>query len=592
MPYDKNNDFTAFLDELKYKCDIVSIISQYIPLSKKSNKYFGCCPFHNEKTASFCVNPDGQYYHCFGCGVSGNVINFVQEMESLSFIDAVKYLADKVGMALPEYKADPNFAQKKEERDVLKQLMLDAARFYRNNLLKENAGREAREYLAKRGITDDIAKRFGMGLSLDEDSLQAYMRRKNYKIQNLRDCGLVSGTENKDCFANRVIVPIMNGLNEVVAFGGRIFHGEKDVAKYKNSTNTKLFNKSQMLFGINFIKKEKKEGRGFNEIILVEGYMDVIALASVGIFNVVAGMGTALTEGQANEIKRLVPNVYVCYDGDSAGHKASIKNIDILSKVGLNCKIVSLDDGFDPDDTVKQEGYDGFIKRMNDALPLIDYKLKLCADLCDLNSADGKAKFVKNALTVLEQVETQAEREVYYKKVSEKSGVSVDALRGDWLNLTANTSQVNEKVVKEKESKTLYSARYVLNRLLNNKDYADYSLLKREWLALPVYQSVYDFIVSKPKFEINISQLFDVMPMSDEINGILDIDTSFDRDALEMEYYYDCLNNIANEYISGRLAFLKDSFKTLSSADEKRKTTIEIAKLTKQKSSNNIKDKL
>ena len=217
-----------FIDELKLKCDIVSIVSQYVPLVKKGTRYACVCPFHPDKNPSMYINTQGQYYHCFGCGASGNVINFVMEMESLSYVEAVKYLAERAGMDLPEYKADPDYKRKKDRQETLKALMetlkalmKDAARYYHANLLKEEEGREAREYLAGRGITPEICTRFGLGLSLGYDQLQGYLRRKNYTSADLRECGLVTGDRLSDAFAGRVIVPIMNGMGDVIAFGGK-----------------------------------------------------------------------------------------------------------------------------------------------------------------------------------------------------------------------------------------------------------------------------------------------------------------------------------------------------------------------------------
>ncbi|MDE6061054.1 MAG: DNA primase, partial [Clostridia bacterium] len=366
-----------FMEELKYKTDIVDVISQYVPLQKKGGRYFGCCPFHHEKTPSFCVNQDSGFYHCFGCGVSGDVIKFVMEMESMSFFDVVKYLAEKAGMQLPEIKIDPKYSEKKERNEVLKQLMRDAARYYRNNLVNPVKGKDARAYLESRGINEETAHRYGLGLSLDYDSMVGYMRRKGHSLKDLLDSGLISNVDRpSDAFANRIIVPIINSMNEVVAFGGRIYHGEKDVAKYKNSTNTVLFDKGRTIYGVNYVKQDKRAGEVHRELILVEGYMDVISLGAAGIRNAVAGMGTALTDGQAHELKRLVPKIYVCYDGDGAGRKATVKNVEPLVKCGLDVRVVMLDDGKDPDETVRADGYDGFMKHIGEALPVIEYKLK------------------------------------------------------------------------------------------------------------------------------------------------------------------------------------------------------------------------
>ena len=280
-----------FISELKYKNDIVSVISQYVPLTRKGSKYFCCCPFHNEKTASMCVNADGQYYHCFGCGVSGDVITFVMEMESLSYVEAIKFLAERANMTLPEFKGDAEYRKKKERGETLRNLMRDAAAYYHANLVRENEGKEARAYLDSRGITENIRTSFGLGLSLGYDQLQGYMRRKGYAVKDLVACGLVNGERLSDAFAGRIIVPIMDGMGNVIAFGGRIYRGEENVAKYKNSTNTVLFDKSRSVYGVNFVKKEKKRVQGLNEVILVEGYLDVISLAAGGVRHTTGGSG-------------------------------------------------------------------------------------------------------------------------------------------------------------------------------------------------------------------------------------------------------------------------------------------------------------
>ena len=582
-----------FMEELKYKCDIVEVISQYVPLQKKGGRYFGCCPFHNEKTPSMCVN--NGWYHCFGCGASGDVVKFVMEMESVSFYDAVKILADKVGMQLPEVKLDPKFAQKKEHSDVLKQLMRDVARYYRNNLLDEKKGEDARKYLAGRGIDDEVSKRYGLGLSFDGESMVGYMRRKGYMLKDLQECGLIANTERPyDAFANRIIVPIMNGMSDVIAFGGRVYHGEKDVAKYKNSTNTTLFDKGRTIYGINFIKRDKKlNGVAYKELILVEGYMDVISLGAAGIKNAVAGMGTALTEGQAREISRLTENLYVCYDGDGAGRHASIKNVDILSKYIPNVKVVSLSDGKDPDETVRDEGAEGFMKRVAEALPVVEYKLKLCADANDLGSVNGRAKYVQAALTVLKEITNRAEREVYMGVVSKLSGVSVATLGAEIGTLRVPREEPVKENNEEKQAKNLRASRFVVNRLLENAQYADANVVKREWLAHDLHKKVLDFVLSQPPKQASISRMYDVIGYDDdEVNHVLGINLHFSDNGREADYYNDCLLALANDCISKKLDEAKERFNTLSDATEKKECLVEISALTKKLKSKSIDDKL
>ena len=582
-----------FLEELKYKCDIVSVISQYVPLVKKGNKYFCCCPFHNEKTPSMCVNTDGQYYHCFGCGVSGDVITFVMEMESVSYVDAVRLLAERAGMELPEYHGDGDYKKKKDRRETLKALMKDAARYYHNNLMSKEAGAQAREYLAGRGLTEDICKRFGIGLSLGYDQMPGYMRRKGYSVENLRACGLVVGERISDAFAGRIIVPIMNGMGDVIAFGGRIYRGEADVAKYKNSTNTELFDKSRCVYGVNFVKKEKRRGNAFGNLILVEGYMDVISLASAGFMNAVAGMGTALTPQQAREIKRLTDTVYVCYDGDAAGKKAAVRNVEPLIAEGLEVRVVSLAEGLDPDDTVKKEGADGFRKRLEAALPVIEYKLKLCEDAYDLRSASGRAKYVTAALRVLSSIQSAAEREVYLGIVSSKSGVSVNTLAEQVAGARQPAAVASPREEpKDGGGRILRAARFVLNRIISNAPYASCNDVKEEWMPLPEHAAILRFARSKGDGKIVAGEMFGTDAENAETGKVFGAETDFGSDAKEKTYYADCVKVLEERYSSERIAELTAKYKELTDAEEKRAVLMEIQKLQRKLKSKNVKEKV
>lgn len=582
-----------FLEELKYKCDIVEVISQYVPLQKKGGRYFGCCPFHNEKTPSFCVN--NGWYHCFGCGASGDVVKFVMEMESVSFYDAVKILADKVGLQLPEVKLDPQYAQKKEHGDVLKQLMRDVARYYRNNLLDEKKGKDAREYLHNRGLDDEIAKRYGLGLSLDNESMVGYMRRKGYSLKDLEECGLVGNAQRPyDAFANRIIVPIMDSMSNVIAFGGRIYHGEKDVAKYKNSTNTTLFDKGRTIYGINFIKRDKKmNGVAYKELILVEGYMDVISLGASGIKNAVACMGTALTDGQARELSRMTENLYVCYDGDGAGKKATIRNVDILSKFVQNVRVISLDEGKDPDETVREGGAEAFLKKQKEALPVIEYKLKLCADANDLGSVNGRAKYVQSALKVLKTIDNRAEREVYMDVVSKMSGVSVATLTDEAGMIRPVKIEQPKENDEEKIAKTLRASRFVLNRIVKGEKYVDLSKIKTEWLENDLHRQVFEWAKTMPEHTDMVKTMFSVFGYdNEEISNILNINMKFADNIREADYFNDCVLMLANEFVSKRLEQVKNGYNELSDPEAKRASIAEISRLQKILKSKDINDKL
>lgn len=582
-----------FLEELKYKCDIVEVISQYVPLQKKGGRYFGCCPFHNEKIASFCVN--NGWYHCFGCGATGDVVKFVMEMESVSFYDAVKLLADKVGMQLPEVKLDPEYAKKKEHSDVLKQLMRDVARYYRNNLLDENKGKEAREYLHNRSLDDETAKRYGLGLSLDGESMVGYMRRKGYLLKDLEECGLIANTERPyDAFANRIIVPIMDSMSNVIAFGGRIYHGEKDVAKYKNSTNTALFDKGRTIYGVNFIKRDKKlNGIAYKELILVEGYMDVISLGASGIKNAVACMGTALTDGQARELSRMTENLYVCYDGDGAGKKATIRNVDILAKFVQNVRVISLDEGKDPDETVREGGAEAFLKKQKEALPVIEYKLKLCADANDLGSVNGRAKYVQSALKVLKTIDNRAEREVYMDVVSKMSGVSVATLTDEAGMIRPAKIEQPKENDEEKIAKNLRASRFVLNRIVKGEKYVDLRKIKTEWLENDLHRQVFEWAKTMPEHTDMVKTMFSVFGYdNEEISNILNINMKFADNIREADYFNDCVLMLANEFVSKRLEQVKNGYNELSDPEAKRASIAEISRLQKILKSKDINDKL
>lgn len=582
-----------FLEELKYKCDIVEVISGYVPLQKKGGRYFGCCPFHNEKTPSFCVN--NGWYHCFGCGASGDVVKFVMEMESVTFYDAVKLLADKAGMQMPEIKQDPAYGAKKEYHDVLKQLMRDVARYYRNNLIDEKRGTDARAYLQNRGIDDDTAKRYGLGLSMDHESMVGYMRRKGYSLKNLEDCGLVANKDRAyDAFANRIIVPIMDSMSNVIAFGGRIYHGEKDVAKYKNSTNTTLFDKGRTIYGVNFIKRDKRaSGVSYKELILVEGYMDVISLGSVGVKNAVACMGTALTEGQARELSRLTENLYVCYDGDGAGKKATLRNVDILTKFVKNVRVVSLDEGKDPDETVRQDGVEGFMKKLKEALPVIEYKLKICADANDLGSVNGRAQYVQSALEVLKTIDNRAEREVYMEIVSKLSKVSIATLNDEIGLVRPKTVEIQKAKNTDQDSKELQASRFITRKLLSGDGYVNLDRIKSEWLVDSVHRDIYDWVKTLGEHKDVVNEMFTKFGYeNEEINKVLAINMHFANSTRESDYFWDCVLMLANEKIAQELERRKQEYNSLSDAEQKRASILEISKLQKILKSKSIEDKL
>ncbi|MFR6640408.1 MAG: DNA primase [Christensenellales bacterium] len=332
------------------------LISRYVPLNKGQN-LLGCCPFHHEKEPSFAVNEEKQFYHCFGCKESGNAISFVQKMESVDFIDAVRLLAAEAKMEVPELKKFKNEGISREKRERLYSLMRAAAKHYYDNLFTDG-GKRARDYLGMRQVPDKLVTKFGFGASLGSKEIINFLESKGFTKSEMKEAGLIEqrGADWYDVFYDRMMIPIINNFGEVVAFGGRLINPESHIpVKYRNSSNTPIFDKSKTLYAINLLKK-KKQREPIKNVIVCEGYMDVLALHKAGFDTAVASMGTALTMQQAKLIRNYSTNVYICYDGDSAGQTATMRGLDILQAAGLNVKVVSLPDELDPDDFIKARG--------------------------------------------------------------------------------------------------------------------------------------------------------------------------------------------------------------------------------------------
>ena len=465
-----------FIDELKNKNDIVEVVGKFVQLQQRGGNYWGRCPFHHEKTASFSVNPNGQFFYCFGCHKSGDVISFVMEIESLDFNDAVKYLAERAKIPLPEVKYDDEkIREQKKQKERLLSLLTDTARFYASNLKKVEASKHV-EYILKRKIPADCVAKFGIGASLNFNDLPKHLFSKGYTYEEMSLSGVVDSKDGRyyDALGGRLIIPIINQFNQVVAFGGRLLE-KADFAKYKNTRETIIFSKSNNLYNLNNLKKLKNE-KGLDGVIIVEGYMDTISLVGAGFHNVVASMGTSLTKDQARILKRYTDKVFICYDGDFAGQKASIRGLEILSEEGLEVKVVALPDGLDPDDVIKQFGADGYRKLLLDAKPLIDFKLDIVGRTYDVKTLDGKRKYVINAIKVIRESSSPAEQEDLLKAVRDVSGTSLGTLKRELysqdVDKPSREVEVTPLYADNSGDKTAVASRFVLASFLFNKPYA------------------------------------------------------------------------------------------------------------------------
>lgn len=515
-----------WIDELISKLNIVDVVSKYVPLTKKGRTYWGCCPFHHEKEPSFAVNEDKQFYHCFGCKESGNVITFIQKIESVEFWDAVKILAKEANFTLPERaftKKEDGIDAKK--RDRLLSLMRAAGRHYYENLNKKEA-EPAREYMKMRGLDGALARKFALGYSVDGTEIIDYLKSQGYTTDEIKTAGIIEVGANGlyDVFARRLIIPIVNHLGEVVAFGGRLLNPSTHIAvKYRNSSNTPIFDKSRTLFALNLVKR-KKQKENINYVIIAEGYMDVMMLHKAGFDTAIASMGTALTFKQAKLIKNYSKNVYISYDGDSAGQAATLRGLDILREAGLNVKVVVLPDGLDPDDLIKQRGKEAYQKLLDEALTLTEYKLENAAKKYDLSAPDGKSGYAIEALKIIGELDSPVEQEEYVRVVIKNTGYRKETLLKQ-LGLTEqkrDEQKEEERQKQEQEQKsekelTDKRALFVVASMIHNRDYADmkadiYPYLKDEYL-----KKAYEYAVNcrKTGEKCNPSAMFSLLGEKD-----------------------------------------------------------------------------
>ncbi len=402
------------VEEVRIKNDIVDVISGYVKLQKKGNSYFGLCPFHNEKSPSLSVSRDKQMYYCFGCGAGGNVFTFIMEYENFSFVEALKYLAERAGVELPQMEYSREEQEKRDLRNALLEINKLAAKYYYAQL-KTEKGRTAWKYLKERGLDDETIVHFGLGYSNKySDDLSRYLKTMGYSEELQQKAGLVTIDEKHgvhDKFWNRVMFPIMDVNNRVIGFGGRVMGDAKP--KYLNSPETMIFDKSRNLYGLHRARTSRKP-----YFIVCEGYMDVIALHQAGFQNAVASLGTALTSGHASLIKRYVKDVYLTYDSDEAGTRAALRAAPILKASGINTKVIRMEPYKDPDEFIKNLGAEAFEERITNAENSFMFGLRVLAKSYDMNSPEGKTEFFRETARRLGEFEEEIERNNYIEAVA------------------------------------------------------------------------------------------------------------------------------------------------------------------------------
>ena len=436
MPYYSDE----LIEEVRSRNDIVDVIGSYVRLKKKGSTYFGLCPFHNEKTGSFSVSPNKQMYYCFGCGAGGNVFTFLMQYENFTFGEAMQSLADRVGIELPQQEMTSAQRREADRRTRLLEINKEAAKYF-YTLLRSPRGQKAYQYFKKRELSDETMQKFGLGYSDQySDDLYRYLRKKGYDDDILKDSGLITIDEVRgghDKFWNRAMFPIMDVHNRVIGFGGRVMgDGEP---KYLNSPETRIFDKSRNLYGLNIARTTRK-----NQLLLCEGYMDVIALHQAGFDNAVASLGTALTSGHANLLKRYTKEVYLTYDSDGAGVKAALRAIPILKEVGIVTKVINMRPYKDPDEFIKALGAEEYQKRIDEAENSFLFEIRIMQENYDMNDPESKTAFYNEIARKLLGFSEELERNNYIEAVAEKYQIGFDNLRKLVNNLAVKGGLVRE----------------------------------------------------------------------------------------------------------------------------------------------------
>ena len=575
------NDLKDIIEEIKSRCDIVDVISDYMQLKSSGSNYTGLCPFHSEKTGSFMVSKSKQIYKCFGCNAGGDVISFVMRYENVDFMDAVKILARRCGITL-ERNISEEEKQKIQEINKFREIHTEAARFYFANLLgTKNPGYE---YLKKRGLSDKIIKKFGLGYSLNSwNSLMNYLLAKGYDKTDLVKCGLVTHkTEtNKyfDRFRNRVMFPIFNYNGKVIGFGGRVL--DDSLPKYLNSPETLVFNKRLNLYGLNISKKSIKD----DTLILVEGYMDLISLYQNNIENVVATLGTALTIEQARLIRKFAKNVIISYDLDQAGQNATLRAIDILLQADIKVKILNLKDCKDPDDFIKKYGFEGYKKAMEDSDYYIKYKIDILKKKYNLNNDSQKMSFVEEATFMLKKLKSPIEKDLYAKYLSDLTNISIESIRasvGIKVNSNYNkTNKRNTNVHKKIEQMSKIQDGYLkveakfIKLLMENKNLRESVLqdINEQQFLFDETKEIFNYIIKNRELDkITIDKIKSLNISEEYVNNIQNIQIE-EINTYTLESTKNIIKQIKKNIIDNEIKSMSYQIKELSSKLELLKKT-------------------
>ncbi len=528
-------------NEILENSDIVAIIGDYVDLKKSGNSYKGLCPFHNEKTPSFTVDDRKQLFHCFGCGEGGDVVSFIMHKEGLSYIDSMKYLAKKAGIKLDDTKSSKENKILNRYYDINKDIMM----YFYKNLLTDKA---CQIYLKNRGFRSNIVNTFMLGFAKNSwDDLLNYVKKKDYLLDDIENLGLIKKSQNGkyyDKYRNRLIFPIINHYGKVIGFGGRSI--DSTMPKYLNSPESQVFKKRYNLYGLNIFKKQSNK-----DIILVEGYMDVIGLNNQGIDQAVASLGTSLTSDQAKLLKRYAKNVYICYDEDNAGIKATDRAIEILLDEGIKPNIISLEKGLDPDDFVKKYGRDAFIKKMDEASDVYNYKYNKILDLYAESKDNEKFEKLNLFIEFLSSIKSDLTREIFINNVSKLFDIDKSTLKESVLKYNDNY----KKTYKNQNKDSFYNKNDFKNFNTNQNTIIErkkYSVSTNELETLRLYLNQKDeYDENKDFFDQVIvdEKLLEIKQYIDK-NGFDKISENFSND---YQFIIDYIKDKSNKIVGNEL---------------------------------------
>lgn len=580
-----HNGFSSeFLDRVRAKNDIVDVVSKYVTLTRRGLNFWACCPFHNEKTPSFSVKQDGQFFKCFGCGESGNVFTFIMKMENVDFPTSVEILAKNAGLELPTDTENEEMKKRKHERDRVYAVLKATTEFYHKNLL-ENPESEQAKYLKERGLSREMIEKFQIGASLNFDLLPEHLRKLGFTAKEMMSAGVVgTGDDNRiyDFYGKRLIFPIFNSFGDVVAYSGRSVTPSPEHTKYKNTPQTIVFNKSEILFGYNFARDLKKEHM-LDTLVIVEGHIDVIACHQVGITNTIGCMGTALTTLHAKKIKQLVDNVILCLDGDNAGNMATYKAIDVLKQVGLNVRVVRLSGAKDPDEFIKKFGKDNFLEVLTNSIDCVDFILTDSAKKYNLENNSEKNQYIQEALNYISKFSTPAEQEIYLKEVQKLVKIPIDALRKSMQKSEVKeTCETIENLSDTPSNNYILESKIMLLASILYKKIENFENFSGLFGSNDELSELYKFLVQKKNAneDVTVSSLFDNFDISK--NSLIDrvINYVFPETDVYNQLLSDTIKRVNQLKIDDELKELKAKLSNVKSNEELTETLKRMQELT------------